>query len=292
MKTFLRSAVMAMTLAASAPSLAAENAAEAAKPPAGAPAPEAGDKSAALPTRPSHPIELAPASGSTSWSFRLLLVALVAAAGFAFWKRRNTKQAGSAELPHVRVLGRSSVSMRGEVALIEAGGTRLVIGVTPSSITTLAVLPDAPEAETAEEAEAEAAEDRPRSLLAQLEPARSLTERARAILERRVEAARTAPAATKVAAARYAESAADDEISEPPPKKASQRPVARASEAPRAEARESLKQAAGKEPRERDAAPLAKTEERVSDRPPRKGKSTIVEGQARGLLLALGGAKR
>jgi len=79
------------------------------------------------------------------WYAKLLLAAMVGGAGWLAWQRRQwlgERMRNFNRTSCVRVLGRTSMGMRAEVALIEVGGMRLVVGVTPATIQTLAVLPE------------------------------------------------------------------------------------------------------------------------------------------------------
>lgn len=218
MKALGPAAVIALTLAATSLAYAEGPAPERAAEPTPAPEPAAEAKEPGLPLRPAKPLVLAPSASPTPWPFKIAFALLAAAGGYFAWRRRRDRVSGAAGArPEIRIVAKASLGMRGEVALVEAGGMRLLVGATSGSIQTLAVLPDADDAR--EEQPEEPVEER-RAPLSAL-----------SILEGR-------PRALAVAsAARYAERAAD----------------------------------AG------ERKPKASTK-----------KSAPVEGQARGLLLALG----
>ena len=243
--------------------------------PAAAPAPAAlrTITEPALPLRAPQPLELAkPTPSTSSWGTRLGLVALAGLGVFVYLRKK-----------------------RGQ-GLVEVAGMRLLGGVTPSTIQTLAVLPDEA-GEAAELAAGMRDEDAPEPpvAVAPSDPARlraplaaqlegpSLADRARALFEGPDK--RIAQAALSIAsAAKYASRSQDltrapeDEDEEAPaPKPAARR--ARAASAARETREEVVEKAALPSRTTRASLPPAR-----SSRPP-------VEGQARGLLLALGAKK-
>jgi hypothetical protein len=62
-------------------------------------------------------------------------------AGIILWKRRRALGPASGA-GSIRVLAKTTMGLRAELALVEVGGMKLVVGITPSSMQTLAVLPD------------------------------------------------------------------------------------------------------------------------------------------------------
>lgn len=114
--------------------------------PSPAPAPVAREAAApAAPTatplsvRPSRPLALAPESTSTDTGWKFLAVFAVAAAALAYWKRQNP--AVRLDLgPELRVVRRTSIGVRSELLVVDVDGQRYLLGVTPSSVQSLAVL--------------------------------------------------------------------------------------------------------------------------------------------------------
>jgi flagellar biogenesis protein FliO len=221
---------------APAPAAAPPPATSASAAPATAPAPAS---SSELPLRAPQPLTLAPEPSGTSWGYKLLFVAAIAVAGFLAYRKRRARAAEDRRTA-VKVIGKTSMGLRGELALVEVGGMRLLVGVTPSSMQTLAVLPDdvdvaSEPGATTDERPAEPA-PRVRSLLAELEGAVSRT------------SSKTPPAAFSASRYEKARKHADED------------------DAP---------ESAPQPPRERR-------------RPAREGG---IEGQARGIALALRGTK-
>jgi flagellar biogenesis protein FliO len=139
--------------AAPAPAPVAAAAAAAAAPAAAVRAPESAGNAeppAELPLalRPPKPLVLANESPPLPWPYKLGFFAAVGAAGFLVWKKRrafaaaNGGEAAKKKKTAVRVIGKTSIGLRGELAVVEVGGMRLLVGVTPSSMQTLAVLAD------------------------------------------------------------------------------------------------------------------------------------------------------
>jgi len=206
-----------------------------------------------LPLRTPQPLALAPEQTGSSWGIKLAFFGAIAAAGFIAYRKRKAKKPEDKKVA-VKVLGKTAMGLRGELALVEVGGMRLLVGVTSSSMQTLAVLPDDADFEMAPaiEEKAEKSEKvevgtRARSLLAELEgtitrtPPKTLA---------------VAPAPAAFSASRYekARTARDDDDA---PESAPAPPRRRAPRAPR-------------EMGDRDSA---------------------VAGQARGIALALRGVK-
>lgn len=113
--------------AAPTPAPAASNAAPAATP---------------LQTRPAKKLELSTMKDeSTPIGYKLLAGAIVVAGAIVYVKKKkggitkNTKKKSSIDL-----LARHSVGVRSEVLVVEVEGTRLLVGMTPGSMNTLAVL--------------------------------------------------------------------------------------------------------------------------------------------------------
>lgn len=226
--------------------------------PAIAPATPSAENELPLALRPPTPLALAPQSEPIPWAYKFLFGAAIAAAGAIVWKKRRSLATKQATGTAVRVLGKTSMGLRGELALVEVGGMRLLVGVTPSSMQTLAVLPDefSEAAETAEETES------PRALKAATEssPApRDLASRARALFAA-IDVGPPVPPRAGVsafAASRYADER-DTDAHESAPSPASTTP---------------------------------KSREQGKRRPAREGREVPLEGQARGIALALGNRK-
>jgi flagellar biogenesis protein FliO len=103
-----------------------------------APAPAA---STPLPTRPAKKLELAPQNESTPLGYKLLAGAVVVAGAIVYVKKKqkgvtkDTKRRSS-----IDILARSSIGVRNELLVVDVEGTRLLVGMTPGSMSTLAVL--------------------------------------------------------------------------------------------------------------------------------------------------------
>jgi anti-sigma factor RsiW len=181
----------------------------------------------------------------------------------------------------VRILGKTSMGLRGELALVEVGGMRVLIGVTPSSMQTLAVLPD-DYSEAAEEAASAAMNDAEPERAAPREsravPSRRAVEKDRNDLASRARALFSSldvgpPIPARVAASGFAASRyADERDSDTAPDSAP---------SPPARARESARE--GERDRDRDRRRRPSPRDASRDAP--------LEGQARGIALALGNRK-
>jgi flagellar biogenesis protein FliO len=218
--------------------------------------PVTGSSAAALPTRPSKPLELMAPPSSTPWPYKALFGALVCAGGVAAWTKRRKRVVGAAASQELRVVSRTATGLRGEIAVVEAGGMRILVGITPQTMTMLAVLPD-------ERADASGAG------LSEPPPTRTTAERTRSVLAMLEDAgagvdamprAGAAPAVARSSAERYSSlgGEAREALEEP---------------------RRALGAPGGTRPLRASlaAAPAAK---RMIEKP--------IEGQARGLALALG----
>ncbi|HVH43282.1 MAG TPA: flagellar biosynthetic protein FliO [Labilithrix sp.] len=148
-----------------------------------APAPEA-PAPTPLATRPAKPLSLANAPEHTPFGYKLLAgICVATAAGLWLTKSRRKKKIASIAT-RIDVVGRTSLGMRSELLVVDVEGTRLLVGMTPSAIQTLAVL-DSPVPEASEAAEAEA-EEEPAAPVSEPEPAPApllqVADRARALL--------------------------------------------------------------------------------------------------------------
>jgi flagellar biogenesis protein FliO len=220
------------------------------------------------PTAASKPLTLATEPSPTPWPYKLAFGGALLAACALVWKKRRALATRRA--PHstpVTILGKTSMGLRGELALVEVGGMRLLVGVTASSMQTLAVLPDdfaeaAEEARETEAAAAPAAESRrpaPRESLAvptrRASDKADLASRARALCAP-LDGGPPIPArvaASGFAASRYADERDSDSDSVP------------------------------------ESAPAPATRTRSRRPTPRAASRDLpLEGQARGIALALG----
>jgi flagellar biogenesis protein FliO len=283
-----------------------------------------------LPLRaPAPALELAKPAPSSSWGTRIGLVVLAGLGGFAFLRAKKRGGRGAkggrdaASASRIVVHARTSLALRTEVAVVEVSGLRLLLGITPHAIQTLAVLPelDGEAAELAadmerarEDAEAEAARTRP---LAPSDPARlraplaaqlegpSLADRARALFEspdRKLAAAALSIASAAKYASRATDISRDERDAEdlrddealrdepaPAPKpstaSATRRTAARGAAREREPRDASTTAARARMPRDGDGA--AERGARASLLPARSSRPPV-EGQARGLVLALG----
>lgn len=112
---------------------------------ADAPAPSASPQSSTtLQVRPSKPLTLAPESSGSGFGFSgFFAMLLLAVAGFVVWKRRRDgTDAAKGRADSLSILRRASIGVRSELLVVKAEGKRLLLGVTPTSITTLSVLAD------------------------------------------------------------------------------------------------------------------------------------------------------
>ncbi|AKU94717.1 hypothetical protein AKJ09_01381 [Labilithrix luteola] len=217
----------------------------------------ANEPSANLPLRPSKALNLASEPASTPLTYKVLFAAAVIAAGVIFWKKKKQPSGDKpAKDTSVRVLGKTPMGLRGELALVEVGGMRLLVGITSSSMQTLAVLPEGEaigETETAHEVTS-------KTIAKAIPSGLGIADRARALLSSRdfgpPVPSRVAPAA--FAASRYAD---DDKEFE--------------KEEPRREAKETI----------RESREIREGKNKKS-----RPRDNQLEGQARGLALALGNA--
>lgn len=110
-----------------------------------APAPAPSTSATPLQVRPSKPLTLAPAKDEgTPVGYKLLAGGVVIVAAGVWLKKKQGlslgKGAKKKKKSAIDVLGRTSVGVRNELLVVEAEGTRLLIGMTGSSMQTLAVL--------------------------------------------------------------------------------------------------------------------------------------------------------
>ena len=107
---------------------------------------------AALGLRSSKPLSLAPKEETPSY-FKGLLAAVVLAGGayVVIRKRRGTPLRPSVERRGISVRHRVALGHKNELLVVETSGVKLLLGVTPGSIQTLATLDTDAEATSAEE---------------------------------------------------------------------------------------------------------------------------------------------
>ena len=138
----LAAAVMTLTPTSSADSAApaapVAAAADSAAIPATSAATPATSGSTPLALRPNKPLELAPEPqhASTAWKLGALLSLLGAS---AFWLQKRRRPAGLQD-PRLGIVRRVSVGFRSELVVVDVEGQRLLLGVTPHTIQSLAVL--------------------------------------------------------------------------------------------------------------------------------------------------------
>jgi flagellar biogenesis protein FliO len=108
----------------------------------------------ALPVRHDKPLSLEPAPSGSSLGAKFALFALVAAGGIWAYTKR-AKKAPLAPSESLTVLRRTTIGVRSELLVVELEGQRMLIGVTPSSMQTLYILPERTDEEVAVEAHAE-----------------------------------------------------------------------------------------------------------------------------------------
>lgn len=130
----LFASAMGVTFMAMALGARADEAREPA-PPAQAPV----DGATPLATRPSAPLSLAPVSDGSHPGYKLF-AGVVVVLGAGVWLRKKRGAKGAAPASRIDVLGRASVGVRSELVVVEVDRTRLLVGVTPGAIQTLAVL--------------------------------------------------------------------------------------------------------------------------------------------------------
>ncbi len=92
---------------------------------------------------PSKPLELAEPAPTSNLGWKLGAMGLLAAAGFwAYTKKKGATPAKLESIPEMRILRRTSVGVRSELLLVDLEGQRILLGVTPSNIQSLLIVPD------------------------------------------------------------------------------------------------------------------------------------------------------
>lgn len=108
--------------------------------PVAEPAPAEAPAATPLATRPTKLVTMPSSSDNGQWGYKLLAgVGVAAAAGLWLKKKRGAKN-GSTVATKIDVVGRTSLGMRSELLVVDVDGTRLLVGMTPSAIQTLAIL--------------------------------------------------------------------------------------------------------------------------------------------------------
>lgn len=93
---------------------------------------------------PPKPLTLAPANEGMGAGTKILLVLAVGAGVALYLKKKKAEKAGGVAPTKIDILARAGLGVRSQLVVIEVEGTRLLVGMTPSAIQTLAVL-DTPE---------------------------------------------------------------------------------------------------------------------------------------------------
>ena len=126
----------------------------AAAPPAAAEQPQAA--ATPLSVRPSipTPLSLAPSHEGLGLGYKVLAFAVVAGGLVLYARKKRGGRGLDAPKSRIDIIARSGLGVRSEVVVLEVDGTRLLVGMTPNAIQTLAVL-DASAVENREVAEEE-----------------------------------------------------------------------------------------------------------------------------------------
>lgn len=106
------------------------------------PAPATSAASTPLQTRPPKQLQLAPQSEGTPIGYKLLAGAVVVAGAVVYVKKKQQKGVtkDKKKKSAIDILARSSIGVRNELLVVDVEGTRLLVGMTPGSMNTLAVL--------------------------------------------------------------------------------------------------------------------------------------------------------
>lgn len=111
---------------------------------------------------PAKPLALAPASEGLGVGYKLLAIVAIGGAVALYLKKKRGARTAAAANSKIDILARAGIGVRSQLVVVEVEGTRLLVGMTPSTIQTLAVL-QTPEDEgfvAAPEASAGAIDDR------------------------------------------------------------------------------------------------------------------------------------
>jgi len=154
--------VTAAALPAAAPAPAPAPAVTAAVPlaaPTAAPAAD-GTPLATHATAPAKPLALAPQSEGLGIGYKLLAVLAIGGAVALYLKKKRGPKVAGIVPSKIDILARAGLGVRSQLVVVEVEGTRLLVGMTPSAIQTLAVLQTPEDDNVAAEARASAIEDR------------------------------------------------------------------------------------------------------------------------------------
>ena len=169
--------------------------AEAPKAETAAPEPASAPEPAPLQVRSQKPLTLAPQNESTPWGYKLFAFVVVAG-GIAFWvKKRRKIDAGKQKPARLDIVARSSVGVRSELIVVEVEGTRLLVGMTPSAISTLAILDSGDPMMARDEAPAHV--EREPAIEPAAFVAANVTDRVRTLLGGKTSPARPSPESTQ-----------------------------------------------------------------------------------------------
>jgi flagellar protein FliO/FliZ len=103
------------------------------------------------------PIALAPDSSDSGLGWKIVAFMAIVG-GAAYYLRKRVRPAGVADDGRLTIVRRTSIGIRSELLVVNVEGQRLLIGVTPNSIQSLAILDgDGPEPVRAVEEELPAA---------------------------------------------------------------------------------------------------------------------------------------
>ena len=92
---------------------------------------------------PSKALELSSEPPTSNLGWKLGAIGVLAAAGFwAYGKKKAAVRVASAPIPEMRILRRTSIGVRSELLLVDLEGQRILLGVTPSNIQSLLIVPD------------------------------------------------------------------------------------------------------------------------------------------------------
>jgi flagellar protein FliO/FliZ len=154
--------------------------------------PSAAPTGTPLALRPSKPLELAPEPQHAGVGWKIVAGLVVVGGAFLYARKRaRPGKAADAELTIVR---RAAVGMRSELLVVNVEGQRLLIGVTPHSIQSLAIL-DAEEPHARQAVQATASSPLGERFAAMLESASAATDRRPARKAQADKLAAAAPAA-------------------------------------------------------------------------------------------------
>jgi flagellar biogenesis protein FliO len=88
------------------------------------------------------PIALKPRDEGIGWGAKVGMIGVAAVGAYLVYRRRNAGGAGLPLTPLPKVLGRTALHGRSSLVVVEVEGQRLLLGVTPTQVTTLTVLSD------------------------------------------------------------------------------------------------------------------------------------------------------